>query len=770
MANSMNKYEILGIIGEGAYGIVYKAKHKENVAIKKFKESEEDEIVKKTTQREVKMLRQLKEADNIVKLLEVFKRKNRLYLVFEYFEKNLLEILEERPNGLAPEAVRKYIYQLLKAIEFCHKNNVIHRDIKPENLLINPVNHDLKICDFGFARVLNQRGGDLTDYVATRWYRAPELLLSNNYGKEVDIWAIGCIMGEITDGDALFPGESEIDQLFCIQKVLGPLTPHQQELFNTNPRFIGYKFPNNISNPETLEKKYVGKLSSKALSLMNGMLKMDPEDRFSAMECLAHPYFDGIREPEVEKMISAFQAGVKRDTSKSRGSLRIGITNNDPRSVDARNKTNYGNKFMIKDIIGQNQNSILQKPVDVTKQGSKLSQSTGSSDIRKNSVTNTQSQQQSSLQQTQQNQNSSQTRQGTGAVSGNFNSNNFKKPSIQNSFNDGKLAKNNFMPSQNISNFLLNKGSSGNLKTFDNEYSYNINLENLGGPQQQTRGQVQMNKNQIFSEVVEEEEFDDPNHGLSVGNNASTISKRLPPTNNVQNKNMILNELQTNQNLMKKNNHNADFQVNSSKDNTYSPPPNKFLGKNQGIISQQSSLQQPQQNLNPIVKPKKKKIFQQADFAGNAIIIRENDEGVIGGKDEDDGAYDQNPTAFEKPSPKGQIQPSANVNGMFSFQGKLTKKKLNAGANVAVKNQTKEELYGLKDSSMPGNAQNSQQFIGRSANPTQLTGFIKPSTNQYGLVAAGAFSNGNPGQDENYNYSIPSEVFYSAQNLQNNNH
>ena len=84
----------------------------------------------------------------------------------------------------------------------------------------------LKICDFGFARVLNNRvGSGLTDYVATRWYRAPELLLSNYYGKEVDIWAIGCIMGEITDGDALFPGESEIDQLFCIQKILGPLIP-----------------------------------------------------------------------------------------------------------------------------------------------------------------------------------------------------------------------------------------------------------------------------------------------------------------------------------------------------------------------------------------------------------------------------------------------------------------------------------------------------------------------------------------------------------------
>jgi cyclin-dependent kinase-like len=151
---------------------------------------------------------------------------NRLYLVFEYVEKNLLEILEENPNGLDLDMVRFYIYQLLKAIEFCHRNNVIHRDIKPENLLIKPKTNDLKICDFGFARVLNNKAGmGLTDYVATRWYRAPELLLSNHYGKEVDIWAIGCIMGEIIDGDALFPGESEIDQLFCIQKVLGRLTP-----------------------------------------------------------------------------------------------------------------------------------------------------------------------------------------------------------------------------------------------------------------------------------------------------------------------------------------------------------------------------------------------------------------------------------------------------------------------------------------------------------------------------------------------------------------
>lgn len=143
--------------------------------------------------------------------------------MFEYLEKNLLEILEEKPNGLGSNAVKTYMYQLLLAIEYCHRNNVIHRDIKPENLLINPTTDDLRLCDFGFARTVSQKQtqAGLTDYVATRWYRAPELLLSNKYGKQVDIWAIGCIMGEITDGDPLFPGESEIDQLYCIQKVLG---------------------------------------------------------------------------------------------------------------------------------------------------------------------------------------------------------------------------------------------------------------------------------------------------------------------------------------------------------------------------------------------------------------------------------------------------------------------------------------------------------------------------------------------------------------------
>mmetsp|Transcript_17581 Transcript_17581/g.41440 ORF Transcript_17581/g.41440 Transcript_17581/m.41440 type:complete len:711 (-) Transcript_17581:347-2479(-) len=320
----MNKYEVLGVVGEGAYGVVLQCRNKESgeiVAIKKFKESEDDEIVRKTTLREVKILRMLKH-ENIVDLREAFRRKGKLYLVFEYVEKNLLEILEQKPNGLEPELVRKYIYQLCWAIDFCHEHDVIHRDIKPENLLINP-DHSLKLCDFGFARTVSSKAkSELTDYVATRWYRAPELLLGDtNYGKAVDIWAIGCIMGELIDGQPLFPGESEIDQLYVIQKVLGPLTPEQNEMFLRNPRFLGLKFPD-MTRPETLEKRYCGKMTKKALSFMKGLLRMDPSQRLTGEEALDHPYFEGLRE-EMDPPMQAQRSSLA-ERSSSAHSVKAG--------------------------------------------------------------------------------------------------------------------------------------------------------------------------------------------------------------------------------------------------------------------------------------------------------------------------------------------------------------------------------------------------------------------------------------------------------------
>lgn len=292
----MNKYEVLGVVGEGAYGVVLRCRNKDNgevVAIKKFKESEDDDVVKKTTLREVKVLRMLRHP-NIVSLKEAFRRKGKLYLVFEYVEKNLLEVLEDNPRGLDADLVRHYIYQLCQAIDWCHRSDIVHRDIKPENLLISVKTNELKLCDFGFARAVTNPRQDLTDYVATRWYRAPELLLgSTHYTFSVDMWAIGCIMGELVDGQPLFPGESEIDQLYIIQKMMGPLSEDHMGLFLKNPRFAGLKFPD-MSRPETLQKRYVGNASKRGMSFMKQCLMMEPGERLTSREACEHPLFDDL--------------------------------------------------------------------------------------------------------------------------------------------------------------------------------------------------------------------------------------------------------------------------------------------------------------------------------------------------------------------------------------------------------------------------------------------------------------------------------------------
>uniref|UniRef100_A0A671WA63 Cyclin-dependent kinase-like 5 n=1 Tax=Sparus aurata TaxID=8175 RepID=A0A671WA63_SPAAU len=291
----MNKFEVLGIVGEGerCRFIPLHNETNEIVAIKKFKDSEENEEVKETTLRELKMLRTLKQ-ENIVELKEAFRRRGKLYLVFEYVEKNMLELLEELPNGVPTDKARSYIYQLIRAIHWCHKHDIVHRDIKPENLLISS-DDVLKLCDFGFARNLSEgTDANYTEYVATRWYRSPELLLGAPYGKAVDMWSVGCILGELSDGQPLFPGESEIDQLFTIQKVLGPLPPEQMKLFYNNPRFHGLRFPA-VNHPQTLERRYLGIIGGALLDLLKNLLLLNPTERFLTEQSLNHHAFQTLR-------------------------------------------------------------------------------------------------------------------------------------------------------------------------------------------------------------------------------------------------------------------------------------------------------------------------------------------------------------------------------------------------------------------------------------------------------------------------------------------
>eukprot|EP00756_Hemistasia_phaeocysticola_P006145 Hpha_TRINITY_DN136_c0_g1::TRINITY_DN136_c0_g1_i1::g.82413::m.82413/K08824/CDKL; cyclin-dependent kinase-like len=306
----MEHYEHLGVIGEGTYGVVTKARHRETgqlVAIKKFKETDQDEQVRKTALREVRVLKQLRH-ENIINLVESFRRKGKLHLVFEFAEVTLLELLEKNPYGLDPAFVRKYIYQLLRGVEYCHAHGIAHRDIKPENVLMSKFGA-LKLCDFGFARLLKGQGAHYTDYVSTRWYRCPELLVGDTeYGKPVDVWAIGCIITEISNGLPLFPGESDLDQLFQIIKCFGTLTPRQTVIFNCNPLYHGIELPRPL-DLDDLDTRFGSFGDRRWLQLVKCCMANDPAQRSTCTGLLASAYFaqDGFADKYEEELTSIME-------------------------------------------------------------------------------------------------------------------------------------------------------------------------------------------------------------------------------------------------------------------------------------------------------------------------------------------------------------------------------------------------------------------------------------------------------------------------------
>ncbi|XP_078267192.1 cyclin-dependent kinase-like 2 isoform X2 [Rhinoraja longicauda] len=307
----MELYENLGLVGEGTYGSVMKCRHKETgqiVAIKRFQDREDDRLVKKIAVREIRFLKQFRH-ENLVNLIEVFKQKKRLFLVFEFVDHTVLDDLERFPNGLESKRLRKCLIQVLRATEYLHKNNIIHRDIKPENVLVSG-SGVVKLCDFGFARTLAAPGETYTEYVATRWYRAPELVVGDNkYGKPVDIWAFGCMSIEMATGSPYLPGNSDLDQIHKIVTQVGNLTPRLKSLFSKNPTFAGACLPD-VQRPESPEKK-LSKYNPLLTLLVKKCLQMDADKRASSAELLKHEYFtaDGFS----EKFIPEIQAQVLKD-------------------------------------------------------------------------------------------------------------------------------------------------------------------------------------------------------------------------------------------------------------------------------------------------------------------------------------------------------------------------------------------------------------------------------------------------------------------------
>ncbi|XP_055703065.1 cyclin-dependent kinase-like 2 [Phlebotomus papatasi] len=283
----MEKYDVISVVGEGSYGLVMRCRHRESgqyVAIKKFLETEDDPTVRKMAMREIRMLKRLRH-ENLVNMIEVFRRKKRFFLVFEYLEHTVLEELEARSGGLGFVTARKYIYQVLRALDFIHSNDVIHRDIKPENVLVSRLGI-VKLCDFGFARTYTENE-TFTDYVATRWYRSPELLVGDpRYGKEVDIWATGCLYAEMMTGEPLFPGESDVDQLFQIIRVLGKVNARHQILITRNTLFKGMK-----QEQDTNLNSIFPDWNRDSLNFLEQCLQMDTMIRPDTRKLLKHDLF-----------------------------------------------------------------------------------------------------------------------------------------------------------------------------------------------------------------------------------------------------------------------------------------------------------------------------------------------------------------------------------------------------------------------------------------------------------------------------------------------
>jgi len=309
----MDKYEKLERIGEGTYGVVYKAKERKSgdlLALKKIRLDDSAEGIPSTAIREIALLKQLRH-QNIVKLYDVVHTESKLTLVFEYLDQDLKKHLDACDRGLEADVVKSFLFQLLNGIAFCHQHRVLHRDLKPQNLLIN-VDGELKLADFGLARAFGIPVRSFTHEVVTLWYRAPDVLLgSRNYSTQVDIWSVGCIFAEMVTGRPLFPGNSEQDQLHKIFRALGTPTlkswPTIVELPEYKTAMTG--FP--VYQPQGLAKVVSG-LSKTGIDLLESMLQFDPQKRISADEAVHHAYFRGVKD-RVGRRVAPSPIGAPQD-------------------------------------------------------------------------------------------------------------------------------------------------------------------------------------------------------------------------------------------------------------------------------------------------------------------------------------------------------------------------------------------------------------------------------------------------------------------------
>ncbi|CAD8121399.1 unnamed protein product [Paramecium sonneborni] len=299
--SSQNQFQILQVVGNGTFGMVYLAldtKSNEKVAIKKVFQD------RRYKNREHLIIQELNHPC-IVKLRQAFftqgdnsKNADDIYLnlVMDYIPETLSKLIRNyRKNKTAfPNILLKiYSYQMLRALAYLQGIGICHRDIKPQNILVNPNNHVLKICDFGSAKRLIP-GEPNVAYICSRYYRAPELIFgATEYTTSIDIWSIGCVIAEMLTGEPLFPGESATDQLVEIIKILG--TPTIEQIKLMNPQHQEYKFPQIKCHPWA---KVFSKFKPEPLFIdfVSKLLVYPPKERLKPLEALLHPYFDEIRQ------------------------------------------------------------------------------------------------------------------------------------------------------------------------------------------------------------------------------------------------------------------------------------------------------------------------------------------------------------------------------------------------------------------------------------------------------------------------------------------
>jgi len=350
------RYEYIKQIGVGAYGVViscFDKKTNRNVAIKKVGNAFEDLIDAKRIVREIKLLRFFKH-ENIISLIDVQKPPKRtgfedIYIITDFMETDLHRVIYSRQE-LTDEHIQYFIYQILRGVLYMHSANIIHRDLKPANILANK-NCDLKICDLGLGRAevydygihkknakkskktekkekndkkdKNDKEKDkdkdknddndesysddepeLTEYVITRWYRAPEVILCpSHYSKAVDIWSVGCIFAELLGRQPLFPGDHYLDQIQKIVAVTG--TPKMEDLNFIKKKEAKEFFLKLVKRTKLTWSSLFPNANPIALDLLEKMLTFNPKKRYTVDQCISHPYFEGFHDPENEPIPTA---------------------------------------------------------------------------------------------------------------------------------------------------------------------------------------------------------------------------------------------------------------------------------------------------------------------------------------------------------------------------------------------------------------------------------------------------------------------------------